>query len=759
MAPEDGLFGGDLPNLADVCLVPQMANARRFDTPLDAFPKLVRIDCGIDRTARVQGCPSRRGEPRRVKKSLLVFLSVAALTSPVFGQVNKAQYTDCPPSSQDEIYVHCTISVIGNLGTARAENTESITVVEPNSERLESSLLQVAGLQQFRRSDARSANPTSQGVTLRGLGGNASSRALLVLDDVPQSDPFGGWISWPGYDALNLASIRVRKGGGQVASGAGAIAGVIELDSRQNMSLTTASFAYGSRNSVDAKASILRGLNGGSVSISGSYARGDGFTPILKSQRGAVDRPAPYEQAGIAIRAVAPLSDTAELQAGMRAFTDERDRGFDFSDNQNSGVDASLRLVNRTQGGWQYSALGYVQIRDFANRFGAIAAGRNSVSLTLDQFSVPSTGLGARVEIRPPLGDIAELRIGGDWRRTIGVTNENFFFTGLTPGRSRRAGGESDTFGAFAEASFEPADQLTLTAGARADHWSIANGFRKEVNIGGTVRSDDVFADRSGWEGTGRAGFAYQPNDMLKLRGAAYVGWRLPTLNELYRPFRVGADATAANELLTPERLKGAEIGFDLESGDFRFGATAFANKLDNAIANVGLGVGPGNFPGVGFVAAGGVYRKRQNLDAIDSKGVEIEASYAVRDFRLTAGYAYIDAKIEASGVATALEGLRPAQAPRHFANIGASYDNDVVSANLNARYVGGQFEDDTNSRRLGSAFTLDAGVGYRLGGKLRVELRAENLFDARVEAAIGSDGVVERATPRTIWAALSVEY
>ena len=44
MAPQDGLFGGDLPNLADVCLVPQMANARRFNTPLESFPKLVRID-------------------------------------------------------------------------------------------------------------------------------------------------------------------------------------------------------------------------------------------------------------------------------------------------------------------------------------------------------------------------------------------------------------------------------------------------------------------------------------------------------------------------------------------------------------------------------------------------------------------------------------------------------------------------------------------------------------------------------------------
>lgn len=47
MAPEDGLFGGDSPNLADICLVPQMANARRFDTPLDAFPRLVRIDAAL----------------------------------------------------------------------------------------------------------------------------------------------------------------------------------------------------------------------------------------------------------------------------------------------------------------------------------------------------------------------------------------------------------------------------------------------------------------------------------------------------------------------------------------------------------------------------------------------------------------------------------------------------------------------------------------------------------------------------------------
>jgi vitamin B12 transporter len=713
--------------------------------------------------------------------AVLFGLPLLAVATPVFAQDcvlpvrdenDQAHYgcrtrssllDDIPvPISLKDVVSLKEIVVTGMLPESKGNASYPVSKVDLGinaSDRLETALSQAAGLQQFRRSDARSANPTSQGVTLRGLGGNASSRAIVVLDDVPQADPFGGWVSWPGYDALQLGNVRIKRGAGQVASGAGALAGVIELDSLQNVNRINGSFTYGSRNSIDAKASVMRKLGDGSISVSGSYVRGDGFTPILKSQRGSIDRAAPYEQGGIAIRAVAPLSDNTELQAGMRAFTDERDRGFNFSDNQNSGVDASLRLVNRTPGEWQWSVLGYVQIRDFANRFGAIGAGRNSVSLTLDQYSVPSTGLGARVEVRPPLSDNAELRIGGEWRRTIGETNENFFFAGLRPGRSRRAGGESDTFGAFAEASFEPVEQLTLTAGARADHWSIANGFRKEVNIGGTTRSDDVFADRSGWEGTGRAGFAYQADGAFKLRGAAYLGWRLPTLNELYRPFRVGADATAANELLAPERLKGTEIGVDIESGGFQFGATAFANRLDNAIANVGLGVGPTNFPGVGFVAAGGVYRQRQNLDAIDSKGVELDASYAVRDFILTAGYAYVDATVNASGRAGALDGLRPAQVPRHFANIRAFYDGKVISANMGVRYVSGQFEDDTNSRRLASAFTLDAGVAYRLGEKVKIELRGENLFDARVEAAIGSDGLIERATPRTIWAGISVEY
>lgn len=63
MAPREGLFGGAAPNLADVCLVPQMYNARRLDTPLDAYPNLVRIDAALQAIDAVAATHPDRVKP------------------------------------------------------------------------------------------------------------------------------------------------------------------------------------------------------------------------------------------------------------------------------------------------------------------------------------------------------------------------------------------------------------------------------------------------------------------------------------------------------------------------------------------------------------------------------------------------------------------------------------------------------------------------------------------------------------------------
>lgn len=627
-----------------------------------------------------------------------------------------------------------------------------------SSNRLEELLRDVPGFQLFRRSDARSANPTSQGATLRALGGNASSRALLILDGVPQTDPFGGWISWPAYDPRRLGQVRVVRGGGSGAAGPGALAGTIELESADPDDLrgVGASLSAGSRAGIDASVSTGLDLGSGFLSASASYASGDGFIPIVEQQRGPADRPSPYEQASFSVRAVAPLTSAIELQAGGLAFHDARERGTEFSDIRTDGLDASLRLVG--SGALPWSALAYVQSRSFYNSFASVTAGRATANRTAEQYEVPSTGLGARFELRPQLGP-AQLRLGADWRETSGVTRERFNFQNGVGTRGREAGGRTRTVGAFAEAGVE-AGPFVLSGGARIDRWWIEDGRIEERIFATSERITDTdFADRSGWEPTARGGIAWHAMPALTLRAAAYLGWRLPTLNELYRPFRVGPDATAANAELRPERLRGAEAGVEWRPlPAARIGVTLFANRLENPIANVTLAQGPGVFPGVGFVSAAGEYRQRQNLEAIDSRGIEIDGSIELGRWTLSAGYSFADAEVVASGPAAPLDGLRPAQTPRHSAAATLAWSpRDGARASFSARYVDTQFEDDLNRQSLDDALTFDAALLWPLSRRLSVEARGENLTDTRVEAGIGSDGTVERATPRTLWIGLRI--
>ncbi|HWW56591.1 MAG TPA: TonB-dependent receptor, partial [Sphingopyxis sp.] len=461
-------------------------------------------------------------------------------------------------------------------------------------------------------------------------------------------------------------------------------------------------------------------------------------------QRGAVDRAAPYEQGGLGLRLRFDAGDASRIEASVRGFSDRRDRGTDFTRSKFDGIDASLRFVHDPSGSTQWLALGYIQLRDFESGFASVSAGRNSVAPALFQRA-PATGIGARVELRPAFGGANPLRIGADWRRTVGRTEEDFFFSGTIPGRHRIAGGNSDTVGAFAEwTSGDAGDGLLWTLSGRIDRWWLAEGYRLERNIAGPVITDLRFAARQGWEGSGRAGVRWT-SEGFAVRAAGYRGWRLPTLNELYRPFRVGAEVTTANEMLKPERLWGGEVGIDWNSGGTKLSATLFANHLTNAIANVTLA------PNL---------NQRQNLDAIDSKGVEVSAEQRIGPATLRATYAYTDAEVDASGGAATLEGRRPAQIARHAGSVSLRTDTGGPFGGFaTLRYIGKQNEDDLGLLALGDALTLDAGLSWRVMQALSIEARGENLFDELVPAAISSSGIVERATPRTLWVGARLSF
>lgn len=632
------------------------------------------------------------------------------------------------------------------------ERLDTRRIEQSPSHSLDQLLKDVPGVQLFRRSDSSSGHPTSQGVTLRALGGNASSRALLVLDGVPQTDPFGGWVNWPAYDPQTLSDVRVVRGGGSVANGPGALAGTIEMTSRTDKSIG-GELDGGSRESLEARGRAGISVGHGILSLSGRGVRSDGFVPVTAETRGPADHAAPYRQWSGRGRFVTPLGGSTELQASASAFHDWRTRGTDFSADRTNGADASVRLVGRAD--WQWSALAYWQWRNLRSSTASISARRSAATRVLLQDSVPSQGLGASIEVRPPMPGTIELRLGADGRHTTGQTNELANYAAGQPTRRRRAGGDTWTDGVFAELS-ERFARATLSAGARLDRWQIENGHLLEQTIAtGVTTRDESYARRSGWLPTARGGVLAPIGAGLSLRGAAYLGWRMPTLNELFRPFRVGADATAANSDLDPERLAGAEGGLEFARGPWRLSATAFINRLRDAIANVTLGTGPGTFPQVGVVGAGGAFRQRQNVDAVNVRGAELGTGWTRGPWAIRAGASFTHARMQTSGSAAGLDGLRPAQTPNFAGTLSASWERDGKSFQVEVRRIGAQFEDDLNIEILKAATTLDAFAAWPLGRRIEIVARGENITNAVVMATVNADGSIERATPRTLWIGL----
>jgi outer membrane receptor protein involved in Fe transport len=445
---------------------------------------------------------------------------------------------------------------------------------------------------------------------------------------------------------------------------------------------------------------------------------------------------------------LAPVGQ-AEVQGNLSAFDDRRDRGVDFTENHGRGLDASLRVVGK-----DWSATGYGQWRIFESQFASVGPGRETVAPALDQHDVPASGWGAKAVWKPRAGKVG-LSLGADVRGVDGETNERFLFTGGVPQRERRAAAEALTYGLFADAEVK-SGATTFGAGVRVDRWAISDASLFERNIGGAVITDAKFNDRDGHEWSVRGGVDHKVSERLVVRASAYRSWRLPTINELVRPFRVGPDATAANAALNPEVLQGVEAGIDWAPAEgARLSLTVFANRLDGAIANVTQGAGPGTFPGVGFVAAGGLYRRRENLDAIVSRGIEADGEWRSGPWSINGSLALTHARIRDNGPASLLDNERPAQVPAVQAGARGSWEDRGRLALLALRYIGKQDESEGDREPLPGAWVVDAVGRWPIKGRLSLDLRAENLFDSRIVTSILADGTRERGTPRTLWIGL----
>lgn len=621
-------------------------------------------------------------------------------------------------------------------------------------QRLDEALSSVPAVSLFRRTSSLAANPTTQGISLRAIAPSGAGRTLVTLDGVPVNDPFGGWVIWSQLPTESLSGLDIVRGAGAGPYGAGALTGVIQLRERDTGWTVDASIAE--RGGARLSASGATDLGPARVVASGLYETSDGYVPVRGATAGLADTPLDLEVQAASVRADLPVGPaTVSLRAS--AFEEDRGSGLAGARSTASGNALSATAAvqpNADRPGWRLQV--WRRESDLANTSVAVAADRATTTPANNQFETPAVGWGVNAALRRVLvsgiGRV-EWELGADARFADGETREMFRYMGGQFTRDRIAGGETSVVGAYAEGSWATGPWL-FAGGLRADRWENTDGHRFERDRQTlAVTLDETDPDRSGEVVSARLGVRRDIGNGQALRLAAYTGFRPATLNELHRPFRVGNDLTEANAALEPETVTGAEAGWSWTGGRASLTTTAFWTRLDDAIVNVTIGAGPATFPRAGFVPAGGVLRQRQNAGTIEAVGLELDGRFTVTGaLTLRAALSLTDAEVDGGTAAPQLTGLRPAQAPRFSAVAGLDWRaTDRLTLAADARWESDRFEDDLNSRVLGSGGTLDLRADWRLSGTTTLWVSAVNLFDEELEVSETGTGVAGYAPPRTL--------
>ncbi|MGH9946722.1 MAG: TonB-dependent receptor [Pyrinomonadaceae bacterium] len=621
-------------------------------------------------------------------------------------------------------------------------NIESLGVTATRT--VDDTLRQVAGFQLFRRSSSRTTNPTAQGGNLRGLSGSGTSRASVLFDGLSVNDAFGGWTYWSRVPQISLQQIEVLRGGASAIYGSGALSGAINIiplkldDEKVKFRFET---SLASQNTADASGVLLASRGKWEADLIGDIFKTAGYIPVEEASRGTADTSASSSNSNIVLKLGRRFDEKNRTFVRSNIFGERRDNGTSLTNNRTyyrqfaAGADLDGLTVR---------AFGERQVYD--QTFSSVGAMRNSESLTRIQ-RVPSSAYGANVSWRRSLSRHS-IAAGGEFLNVRGFSNEVGFFAGQ-PTNIASAGGEARDLSLFVQDTWAFAPRFALNLSTRFDHRRNTDGIATTRTLATGTSVEMLFADRSDSAFSPRVGVVYEVTKDVSIYGAYSRSFRAPTLNELYRGFRVGNIVTNANTFLTPERADtfeaGASAGFYARKLITR--AIVYQARVYDPVVSVTLSTTPTL-----------ITRQRQNVGATTSRGLEfdIESSPA-KGLKVNASYLLVNAKINDFPASPNLVGARLPQVARHNFTAQAVYRHgDRWTLSTQLRTSSSQFEDDRNTLRLQSYLTADARLSYQFPYFIEAFLAVENMFDSRYDIALTP--VRSVAAPRSFRIGLRID-
>jgi len=603
-----------------------------------------------------------------------------------------------------------SVVVTATRGAERLPSASSATVVTAAelsniaAGAMDDVLRNTPGFSLFRRSSSRVANPTTQGVTLRGVSGSGASRTLVLSDGIPLNDPFGSWVYWNRVPQASVDRVEVVRGATGDLYGSDALGGVVQvLTFAPDRTRARATIEGGSLDTF--RGSMFGGWERNGWAATGAYegTTTDGAYTVAPEARGPVDTRADSDyQTGFFTAGRQDTAWNAWIKGAL--YSEDRGNGTPLQVNTTDWHQISGTGGGSLAGGvWEAHVAGSGQ--DYYQTFTAVAADRASERLTTEQTT-----------------DTSFATVGGQWTRLFGrttlIAGADFHRTESTVEELRYsltnvqtgpffAGGTERTFGGYARASIPLADTFTVELGGRLDDWL-------------SEPTDATLPDKSVTFFSPRASVAWRQG-RYAIQGAVYHANRPPTLNELHRGFRVGNVVTNPNPLLDPETLTGVEGGVLVSWTKVSARMTAFFNDLDGAISNITLSSTPTQ-----------ITRERRNSDKIRANGVEFEADARLTPtFSVNGQLVFTSSHYRGSVATPAIEGNHVPQVPEIQGGVGVTWtDPRIVTAAAQVRFSGEQFDDDLNQFVLGAFGVMDVQVSRAVTRGLVGFLAVENVFD-----------------------------
>jgi outer membrane receptor protein involved in Fe transport len=676
--------------------------------------------------------PSRLRTPTLVASLCLFSLLARAQAS------SQTPMPTVPPTQPATVVQQITVTATrSSLDLPATANTlYSITTQQLNeypATELDDKLRQQAGFELFRRSSSRVQNPTSQGISLRGLGSTAASRTLVLSDNAPLNDPFGGWIHWDEIPALAIDSVTLATGGGSDLYGSSALGGVIDiLPAHPAAPRFDASVLGGSQSTSDLNLRADATHNRWSQLLAADAYRTAGYIPTAPSVAGPVDTPANVH------------SESARSETG-RTFG-SNNRAFLIGNLLNETRGNGTALTNNGTRLWRYivaddwSASPTISGR--ARLFGSDEAYRQSFSSinsprtieTLTRLQhVRTQELGASTDASLALNPIA-IVLGADVR-DIRATDNEAPISANTPSGIADTSARQRFVGGFAELlasghrgllrNTSAALSLRLDSASNLDTRTLSQTFP-------TAATTTLTPNRNEFIPSPRLGIVRQIGATATIHASVFRAFRTPTMNELYRTGQVGQQITQANPTLQSERATGWEIGstYTSPSNAISLSGTYFWTEINRPVSAVLISTN--NY-------------KRENLGQILSQGTELHLEIEPRRaLSATLGYQFAHAVVTrynpppiTVGTQQNLVGNWIPEVPRQSftAQLRATQPR-LGTLTLAARASGQAWDDSANTFLLNPFFQLDLSAQHNFGAHLTANAILTNLLNQRPDVA-----------------------